>query len=370
MHKPQVYPGGILRFCIKTDLPKFLTNFLRFFTSFLPMSIRLPLKIQLLLMPSHKDLIPIRNVNSDMKYPKVDVLIPFHPKDIALLIDCLRYILRNSINPIDTVRIVTTPSGVLLAKQNLAALERELASRDIRVDIIDEKVFLPSVILDTCNSLGEGSGWLIQQSIKIWNAIINEKNPTVVIDADTFIIQRILWIDCQNKSNVFANFHENDVSDYFIQKFPNILRSEKDFGYVSHFVLMKPHVVSEFLTKVEQSKKFQESSFKLKEKDIKVRYASVLSMLLRECMFNFSEYDFYAKFALKFEPKNTLICKWSNLTLDVNEEVDDETMKRFIQKIKPSYLSLSIHTFSLRFSGPTRTQEMIESRIESKGTIK
>ena len=193
-----------------------------------------------------------------------------------------------------------------------------------------------------------------------------------MIDSDTLIIQKILWLDEENKSNVFANFHENDLSDFFIEKFPDILRVEKDFGFVSHFVLVKPHVVLNFLLQVERSRKFIEyaSDLIIHEKDLEIRLAYVLRLLILECMFNFCDFDFYAKAALKIEPEKTLICKWSNLAIDVQENLEDATLKKFLFKNRVSFLSVSLHTFSLTFSGSARTQEIIESRNKTREAIK
>ena len=190
-----------------------------------------------------------------------------------------------------------------------------------------------------------------------------------MIDSDTLINQKILWIDADNRSNVFANFHENDLSDFFIEMFPNILRVEKDFGFVSHFVLVKPHVVHEFLLQVEQSQAFRDSQTEsiLAENNLEIRLAGVLAFLIQKCMFNFCDFDFYAKIALKIEPESTLICKWSNLAIDVQNITDQDTLQKFLHKTQESFLSVSIHTFSLTFSGSARTQEIIESRIKSEG---
>ena len=372
MSKLKTYPTGVLRYSLKTNIPNTLKSFVSLCTSFLPKYIQVPMKLKLIQMPSHKALLPKISNPPVEKFPEIDILIPFHPKDIALLAYCLTNVIRNSINPIGTLRIVTTNLGVPLVEKELETLRSDTILQNVRIDVIDESIFLPSTILDACRSLGEGSGWLIKQSIFFWNAVKNQANPTVVIDSDTLIIQKILWVDGSNRSNVFANFHENDLSDYFIQMFPNILRVEKDFGYVSHFVLVKPKVVLEFLFQVEQSQKNHAppSHQDNDEVNLEPRLATVLAMLIQKCMFNFCDFDFYAKAALKIEPDKTLVCKWSNLALDVNEKVDDVMLQRFLHKNQSSYLSLSIHTFSLTFSGSTRTQEIIESRLKAEEITK
>ena len=372
MSKLKTYPTGVLRYSLKTNIPNTLKSFVSLCTSFLPKNIQVPMMLKLIQMPSHKALLPKISNPPVEKFPEIDILIPFHPKDIGLLAYCLTNVIRNSINSIGTVRIVTTNLGVPLVEKELETLRSDTILQKVHIDVIDESIFLPSTILDACRSLGEGSGWLIKQSIFFWNAVKNQANPTVVIDSDTLIIQKILWVDGSNRSNVFANFHENDLSDYFIQMFPNILRVEKDFGYVSHFVLVKPKVVLEFLLQVEQSQKNHAppSHQDNDEVNLEPRLATVLAMLIQKCMFNFCDFDFYAKAALKIEPDKTLVCKWSNLALDVNEKVDDVMLQRFLHKNQSSYLSLSIHTFSLTFSGSTRTQEIIESRLKAEEITK
>lgn len=208
MSNYQIYPEGILRFSMKTNISRFPIYLLRLFRRIFLRKVQLPLKIELLLLPSHKELISKIDVNHDIKFPTVDILIPFHPKDITLLIHCIRNVVLNSLNPVGTVRVVTTSQGVKLAHKEIKILESELHSRRIKIEVIDEKLFLPPEVLETCYSLGEGSGWLIQQSIKLWNAVKNQDVPTVVLDSDTIIIQSILWIDNDEKSLVFANFHE------------------------------------------------------------------------------------------------------------------------------------------------------------------
>ena len=372
MTKVRTYPSGVLRYVLKTNIPSALICFVRLIVSLLPKGFSLPMKVRLFLMPSHRALIPKSRIQSGGKYPEIDVLIPFHPKDIALLIPCLIKLLQNSINPVGTVRVVTTDPGVPIAQKELKKLNGDVLLQNIFLDVVSERDFLPSSVLEACHSLGVGSGWLVKQSIFFWNSIRNPKNPTVVIDSDTLIIQKILWLDEVNRSYVFANFHENDLSDFFIEKFPGILRIEKDFGFVSHFVLVKPQVVLEFLLQVERSPEFTKhsSSLNVDEKNLENRLSNVLAVLIHHCMFNFCDFDFYAKAALKIQPEETLICKWSNLAIDVHDDLDDNELQKFLVKNREKFLSVSLHTFSLTFSGSARTQEIIESRNKSKEVVK
>lgn len=368
MSKLRIYPTGTLRYVLKTDIPNLIVNIARIVVSFFPKQFLLPLKMKLLLMPSHRVLLTNARNYSGSTFPEIDILIPFHPKDIALLSPCLINVTRNSINPIGTVRVITTNLGVPIVEKELSDLYSDTRMQNFHIEVISERDFLPSTVLEACHSLGEGSGWLIKQSIFFWNSVKNSKNPTVVIDSDTLIIQKILWIDSENRSNIFANFHENDLSDFFNEIFPNILRIEKDFGFVSHFVLVKPHIVLEFLLQVERSQFFRESQSEvtLAENNLEIRLASVLELLIQKCMFNFCDFDFYAKAALKIEPESTLICKWSNLAIDVQDKTDEFSLQKFLHKTQGSFLSVSMHTFSLTFSGSARTQEIIESKLKSK----
>jgi len=104
----------------------------------------------------------------------------------------------------------------------------------------------------------------------------------------------------------------------------------------------------------------------LAENNLEIRLASVLELLIKKCMFNFCDFDFYAKAALKIEPESTLICKWSNLAIDVQDKTDEFTLQKFLHKTQDSFLSVSMHTFSLTFSGSARTQEIVESKLKSK----
>jgi hypothetical protein len=105
-------------------------------------------------------------------------------------------------------------------------------------------------------------------------------------------------------------------------------------------------------------------------KNLENRLANVLAVLIHQCMFNFCDFDFYAKAALKIEPEETLVCKWSNLAIDVRDQLGDGGLKAFLVENREKYLSVSLHTFSLTFSGDARTQEIIESRNKSKEPTK
>lgn len=367
----QVYPEGLLRFSMKTNIPRYPLHLLRLFRRFFLSNAQLPLTMELLLLPSHNEQLSSIDATQEVMFPPIDLLVPFHPKDVTLLTYCIKNFVQNSLNPVGTVRVVTTSEGVGLAQKELTILESEFTSRSIRIEVLDEKSFLPPEVLKTCYSLGEGSGWLIQQSIKLWNAVKNQEVPTVVLDSDTIIIQKILWIDNEEKSLVFANFHENNVADFFSQIFPNVIRQENDFGYISHFALMKPAIVLELLAQIEESERYRHyySQHKAVVNSDEARLASVITMLLHECLFNLSEYEIYAKAALKYEPEKTLVSKWSNITLDVKGKVDTLTLDKLLIKYNHSFLSLSIHTFSLTFSGPIRTQEILQDRDISKDTI-
>ena len=117
MSKLKTYPKGVLRYSLKTNIPNTLKSFVSLVASFLPKNIQVPMKLKLILMPSHKALLPKISDPPVEKFPEIDILIPFHQKDIALLAYCLTNVIRNSINPIGTVRIVTTKLGVPLFQQ-------------------------------------------------------------------------------------------------------------------------------------------------------------------------------------------------------------------------------------------------------------
>lgn len=292
--------------------------------------------------------------------PQIEVLICLHEKDLFLLNVCLDYLIQMSKNQITKITIVTTPMGLTLISQ----LNMEHQYKGIEFSVQNENTLLPQPILLACEKDSRIAGWMKQQLIKIWTAYQSTAEWLLIIDVDTIILQETIWIDDIGNSSIFPNFHSGNSSNKFISLFPGLIYEETDYGFVSHFQLMKPQIVADFIAELQgkKSEKFTETSLsssvtlmsksceqysdnlRLEKSDQAVR---VLVSLVEHLGVSFSEYDIYARYSLKRRDSKTIECFWSNTSIDLKAVQDVELVRKISQRLTKYYSSVSFHTHVL-----------------------
>ena len=60
-------------------------------------------------------------------------------------------------------------------------------------------------------------------------------------------MQETIWLSEVGDSAIFPNFHSGNSSDNFISLYPGLIYEGKNYGYVSHYQLMKPRIIADLI---------------------------------------------------------------------------------------------------------------------------
>ena len=351
----KLYPCGFIGYLSRTNLPKNLRRFLFYFSKIKTLKHERRKFLSLLNLP-----FTLTQSNPKSNLPEIEVLICLHEKDLILLNVCLDYLIQMSKNQITKITIVTTPMGLTLISQ----LDMEHQYKEIEFSVQNENTLLPQPILLACEKDPRIAGWMKQQLIKIWTAYQSTAEGLLVIDVDTIILQETIWIDNIGNSSIFPNFHSGNSSNGFISLYPGLIYEGTDYGFVSHYQLMKPQIVADLINEIQgkkiekltethdstlatsMNKSFEQHSnnSRLEKSDQVIR---VLESLVEQLGVSLSEYDIYARYSLKRCDSKTTECFWSNTSVDLKTVQDVELVRKISKRLTKYYSSVSFHTHVL-----------------------
>ena len=348
----KLYPHSFIGYLSRTNIPVNIRRIIFLISRIKTLKLSRHQFLSLLNLP-----FTLTQSNSKSKLPQIEVLICLHEKDLFLLRVCLDYLIQMSKNQISRVTIVTTPKGFTLISQ----LNLEHRYAEIEISVQNENILLPQPILLACERDLRIAGWMKQQLIKIWMAFQSTAEGLLIIDVDTIILQETIWLDDIGNSAVFPNFHSGNSSDKFISFYPGLIFEGNDYGFVSHYQLMKPQIVADLIREihVKESEKFSETrgtnsvspmskSFELPLKHLEIdeseQGVKVLESLVQQLGINLSEYDIYARYSLKRSDSKTIECFWSNTSVDLKTVQDTELVEKIVKKLARYYSSVSFHT--------------------------
>ena len=268
------------------------------------------------------DFSPIRNFVDSCQLPsplgksaqsKISVVIPCHPKDLALISFVLTGLEKNCLNQISDV-ILVSPSilpTTLESKLNLRFLQDS--------DVLDP------TLLATIKKVFPASqfGWVVQQVLKIRCALQYSLNENVLImDSDTVLTKPMLFVfdNCQTLS-ITREYHRQYISQY--QNFSNS-NFDTGFSYVTHYQLWQRDIL-EILWGGDRLYDWLNCA------DL----SSVSSM---------SEYHSYGAFLIQNFPDRFKYAEWGNA--EISRASVEHLNYNSISNAVPNARSVSIHSYS------------------------
>lgn len=210
-----------------------------------------------------------------------EAFVPAHPKDFALLGDCLASIER-FVSP--------RPRGVtVVAKERSPALDEILQTSGASLMLEDE--VLPELRRAQIPSFfcrGEDrSGWYFQQFVKYGLAERSRFERYLVVDADTVFVRPTAFF-AQGKAVLYRSRQHH--APYF-ETFQKLLgyRPARQASFIANYMLLEVRVVRELVAQIEagQSQRWHEL---------------VLSAIDKTTMSSFSEFETYGYYLSRRHP--------------------------------------------------------------------
>jgi hypothetical protein len=258
--------------------------------------------------------------------PPIELLIVAAEKDFWLLREVSGAAIRNSINPIESLTIVVPDS----ARSRIPNLE----DLGVEVFVIDEETLLSKQLLDELRAtMGTRSGWLLQQYLTIKFVEESRARGVLTIDADTFLLQKTLWLDSQGRQVLHVS-SEFEPQYYRFLHHLRISELAPEHTHVTHHMLMQP----DLLRAIFKSAGISGSEDVLKR-------ALSYCMAYGQSVFCL-EFELYAQGCKKLFRYQLELLKFGNRSVRVRREAAMKDLSTLTKSSKNKFRTLSAHSYA------------------------
>ncbi len=224
---------------------------------------------------------------------KYDILIMVTEKDLNVLKMMLPYCKKN----IDSKRICIVANKKI--KQKVCEIED--------ITFIDEDTVYDGMTLDSVADIIENicnerkrAGWYLQQFLKLAWAYKCQDKRYIVLDSDTFPLNKIEFID-DNGICLFTKkveYHK-PYFDTLKKLFDGTVSRERDFSFVAEHMIFECEYVKELIKKIEGNKNLIGNTF----------YEKILRAINKDDLLKsgFSEFETYGNYMLVYHPESVHI---------------------------------------------------------------
>ena len=265
--------------------------------------------------------------------PIIELLIVATEKDFDLLRPVILNALSSSLNQICELKIVVPSFGIESCHKVLSTF---LLPLNLKVQILNEESVLDLKTREFIKFNSDGSyGWLLQQFIKLKMALESDAGGILVVDADTIILGKNVWLDSSGKQKLVAAATRHTPYFDFLKDL-NILNGRPRYSFVVHHMLYQPKILKKLLEQMNCST-FEEFSQKvLRHKG--THKVSSLSI----------DYELYGQFLFEYFGDLIHLQRFSNLSLPRNflEQVGNEGDADRL--FSDNYNSISLHSWNFR----------------------
>lgn len=259
------------------------------------------------------DLSQIQHPLGKLSTSSISVVIPCHPKDIAILSLTLEGLERNCLNPISEV-IIVSPDELEIDKIEKLSLR-----------FINDRTVVSSEIIKIIKDNFPTSkfGWVFQQILKIRTATdFSQAENILIIDSDTILTKPTLFVEghCQ-VLNISREYHRQ-----YIKQYQDFSKTNFDLGlsFVTHYQLWQRDILEKLW-----------SSDRLVEWLLCADKSSESSV---------SEYQSYGSYLIQNYPQRFKFSQWGNA--EVSRTLTDNLSYEGISGLFPGARSISIHSYS------------------------
>lgn len=194
---------------------------------------------------------PVDPLRGSRNLPAIQVLIPFVLKDIDMLRVCVEGAIRSSKNPVSVVRLITpirtqhrAPDEFLKATRSIGHF---LEDNGIQLSVEFDEDVVPEAVRDYISSLGlppRYHGWLSAQTVKLFGAMGTRNRATLVIDSDTILSYRRVWVDGGGRQILMVGQESRPSFFNYASEYLKI-DSRPRLSFITHHQVMQADMVGE-----------------------------------------------------------------------------------------------------------------------------
>lgn len=237
------------------------------------------------------DSLQVNHVALPQPLPPITLGIVCHPKDFKLLGKVISQVHKHSGNRVSETIIVTTSAGVLKLEQLFPSCK-----------VFDESKYVDSGVLRQINESVPRliQGWVLQQAAKFSIVLNAENEATLIIDADTLLLNDIDFYSAEGTQTLS---HGHDYHKPYISHSSLFTGGPLDTvgrSFVTHYQLMQKRILRQYL-------------FDAKNGIIEwISTADYLSSTP-------SEYHSYGEYLTRNYPGQVKVLRWGNLSVSSGE---------------------------------------------------
>jgi hypothetical protein len=260
----------------------------------------------------------------DNNLPSIEICCPIALKDFASIKECLKYAVEASNNHISKISLITP-------KVHFSELQEKFKNSNCLplVVVLAEEEIVPKFILEGIKDFfGTRSGWVTAEFIKFFFVLNSKQQGVLVIDADTFLLEKTTWLDsnCNQILSVAEVFH--------LPYFKFLKRNSSLFGncrqsFMTHYMLMQPKILAEIYENVWSSSEIELWSKVLKFVDFEE------SSNICIC------YEAYGNYLYTNRRKIVKLSKWANIAVARSEVLDTDLLSNYGK----FYKSVNLHHY-------------------------
>ena len=185
---------------------------------------------------------PLGQPVEDKELPPIRLLWVAHPKDFPVLTHSLESALAHSRNPVATITVVSPEPTQ--AEESL----RRIIPSGIAADFRHDNDFVPAEVRSQLNrALPSHGSWATQQLIKVLATMERPSSATLVIDADTVLLQNKTWLSSGGIQLLYFRGFHNDRYTNFLQHW-GFSEIDTMRSFVTHHMLFQPDILRQVLT--------------------------------------------------------------------------------------------------------------------------
>ena len=290
----------------------------------------IPRRIRMLLVT----LLPRNPLEFDEK-PTIDAIIPLTQKDFLIVSYSIYGLMLNSQNKINSITLCVPTMHVLEFSKNysnqIKSLVRSFGTTQVKI-LSDEEI-IGSIDLNLMSlNLGNRTGWIIQQIIKIKASINSLTGKSLVLDADTVLLKPITFLNNSGKQILHVGTDRHMPYLNTLQKVWGFSPESFKLSFVTHFQLMQKMYLLDIYSSDD---------------------AGILKLIRggdKNEPSMFSEYETYGKYMSLRQCDKVAFVRWDNTSADRSILLNMiwENHQNNYQELKKrysSYGSVSFHSY-------------------------
>lgn len=165
------------------------------------------------------------------KLPDIELTIDCVKKDLPLLGHVISHVLKNSMNPITHISIVTP-------LQLVPEVTHQLKGQEFfeMISIIPENEIVCNELIDKIRSVfPHNSGWVLHQFLTLQQILNSRTGNLLSLDADTIILRKFACVDLNRRQILMESLEYNSAYyNFLFNAFPE-LSSVRKSSHVSHY---------------------------------------------------------------------------------------------------------------------------------------